>query len=55
MVKKDRYQWANYISALSKDEIKELIKAFKFHISVGIDVSRNEGYLEFAEKTLRGE
>lgn len=55
MAKKDKYQWANHISSLSKTDLKALIEGLEGSIALGIEVSRNTGYLNFAKKTLRGE
>lgn len=54
MAKKDKYQWANHISSLSKTDLKALIEGLEGSIALGIEVSRNMGYLNFAKKTLRG-
>jgi len=49
MVKKEKYQWALYMEALPKDKLKALIEGLEGNISLGIQVSRNEGYLKFAK------
>jgi hypothetical protein len=55
MVKKEKYQWAIHIKSLPKDKLKALIEGLEGNIALGIEVSRNTGYLNFAKKTLRGE
>lgn len=47
---KENYQWAIYMRGLPKDKLKALIDGLKGNISLGVDVSRNEGYLKYAKE-----
>lgn len=49
---KEKYQWAVHIKGLPKVKLQGLIEALEFNISIGLDVSRNEGYLKFAKDCL---
>ena len=48
----EKYQWTLYIKGLSKEKLKGLIEGLKGNISLNIEVSRNEGYLKYAQECL---
>lgn len=52
--KKDKYQWANHIRSLDVATLESLIEGLEGSIKLGIEVSRNTGYLEFAKEVLYG-
>ena len=57
-IKKDKYQWANYIRSLDVNSLKSLINSLEglIELELGIgDSVRTKVMLEFAKKVLNGD